>query len=272
MKYKTMLTIAGSDSGGGAGIQADLKTASAIGVYGMSVITSLTAQNTQGVSGIHIVPAEFVTAQAEAVLSDIGADAVKLGMLPTPEIVDAVAGLIEKYRIEHVVLDPVMIATSSDRLVVDSTVERLITRLLPLVEVTTPNIPESEHITGLKLGKARQEDYVRLAQAFFDRGAKAVLLKSGHREAAKAEDHLYVQSIENEYVYPFEKIDTPNTHGTGCTLSSAIASFLALGCQLPQAVEKAENYVHAAIAAGAGHALGCGRGPVHHFFKWWKRP
>ncbi len=270
MKYRTMLSIAGSDSGAGAGIQADLKTASALGVYGTTVITSLTAQNTLGVNDIQIIPANFVRAQAEAVLSDIGADSVKLGMLPTPEIVDTVVELIGKYKLQHVVLDPVMVATSSDRLVSDSAIDRIVERLLPLVEVTTPNIPEAEAITGLKLGDARPEDYARLAQAFFERGAKAVLLKSGHLEAEEATDRLYVQSVDNQYVFPYKKVNTPNTHGTGCTLSSAIAAHLALGRSLSEAVGAAEDFVHAAVATGAKYALGRGRGPLHHFFEWWK--
>jgi hydroxymethylpyrimidine/phosphomethylpyrimidine kinase len=268
-RYKTMLTIAGSDSGGGAGIQADLKTASATGVYGASVITSLTAQNTLGVRGIHAVPADFVRAQAEAVLDDIGADAVKLGMLPTPEIVETVARVIEKYRIEHVVLDPVMIATSGDALISEEAVEKIVTRLLPLVQVTTPNIPEAEFITGISLGVARDNDFRRLARGFFDRGARAVLLKSGHLEAAQAEDILFDGTADGEFRYPYLKVNTPNTHGTGCTLSAAIASFLALGFALPEAVGRAEDYVHAAVAAGADYALGSGHGPVHHFWPWW---
>ncbi|MDR0955085.1 MAG: bifunctional hydroxymethylpyrimidine kinase/phosphomethylpyrimidine kinase [Rikenellaceae bacterium] len=268
IRYKTMLTIAGSDSGGGAGIQADIKTASACGVFATSVITSLTAQNTQGVKGIHVVPAPFVEMQAEAVLDDIGADAIKLGMLPSPEIVEVVARLIEKYRIENVVLDPVMIATSGDRLISQQVIEAIITRLLPLVRVVTPNIPEAEFITGVSLGAAEAADYQRFAQAFFDRQTRAVLLKSGHREAAEVEDRLFDGTIEKSFGYPYVKTLTRNTHGTGCTLSSAIASFLALGDDLPQAVGRAEDYIHAAVAAGAEYTLGKGHGPVHHFWNF----
>ena len=265
-----MLTIAGSDSGGGAGIQADIKAASANGVYGMSVITSLTAQNTRGVTGIHVVPAEFVRAQSEAVLDDIGADAVKLGMLPTSEIVDVVAELIEKYRIENVVLDPVMIATSGDRLISEEAIEKIISTLLPLVRVVTPNIPEAEFITGLPIGEARDVDYKKIAADFFDKNTKAVLIKSGHLDAVEVNDRLFDGTIENETRYPYTKVDTPNTHGTGCTLSSAIASYLALGFDLPEAVRKAEDYIHPAVAAGAVYGLGNGHGPVHHFYDWWK--
>ena len=265
-----MLTIAGSDSGGGAGIQADIKTASALGVFGMSVITSVTAQNTCGVNGVHIVPAEFVRAQAEAVLSDIGADAVKLGMLPTPETVDVVAGIIRKYRIENVVLDPVMIATSGDRLISEEAIERIVATLLPLARVVTPNIPEAEFITGLKPGDANATGFQEIARKFFDKNAKAVLIKSGHLEAESVEDCLFDGTVDAQYAYPYRKVDTPNTHGTGCTLSSAIASFLALGAELPDAVGRAEDYIHQAVAAGANRQLGKGHGPVHHFFECWK--
>jgi hydroxymethylpyrimidine/phosphomethylpyrimidine kinase len=269
-KYTTLLSIAGSDSGGGAGIQADIKTASALGVYGMSVITSLTAQNTQGVRGIYAVPAEFVRAQAEAVLDDIGADAVKIGMLPTPEIVDTIVALIQKYELQNVVLDPVMIATSGDALISEEAIERIMTRLLPKVRVVTPNIPEAEYMTGLTLGEARAADYERLAQDFFDKGTRAILIKSGHREVAETEDRLYDGSIENQAIYPYQKVDTPHTHGTGCTLSSAIASLLARGLELPEAVREAEAYIHQAVASGAAYSLGRGHGPVHHFFKFWE--
>lgn len=269
-RYATMLTLAGSDSGGGAGIQADLKTASALGVYGASAITSLTAQNTLGVSGIHLVPADFVRAQAEAVLDDIGVGAVKIGMLPTPEIVDAVAELIEKYDIQHVVLDPVMIATSGDALISREAIRRIVDRLIPLVEVVTPNIPEAECITGLSIGEATGDDYRRLARAFFARGARAVLLKSGHLAAERAEDILFMGDTGAEFHYPYTKTPTPNTHGTGCTLSSAIASLLALGAPLAEAVGAAEEYVHRAVAAGAAYTLGRGHGPVHHFWRWWE--
>ena len=265
-----MLTIAGSDSGGGAGIQADIKTASANGVYGMSVITSVTAQNTKGVSGVHVLPADFVRQQAEMVLDDIGADSIKLGMLPTPEIVDVVVEMIGKYRIENVVLDPVMIATSGDRLISEGAIGRIITELLPLVRVITPNIPEAEFITGLKIDKADSSDYRRIAQNFFDKKAKAVLIKSGHLDTVEVEDCLFDGSVDTLYTYPYKKVDTPNTHGTGCTLSSAIASYLALGFKLPEAVARAEDYIHAAVAAGADYQLGKGHGPVHHIFKYWK--
>jgi len=265
-----MLTIAGSDSGGGAGIQADIKTASANGVFATSVITSLTAQNTSGVDSIHIVPAEFVRAQAEAVLRDIGADAVKLGMMPTPEIVDVVADLILKYDLQNVVLDPVMIATSGDRLIAEDAVERIISRLLPLVKVITPNIPEAQFITHIPMNSADPVDYRRTAQAFFDLRANAVLIKSGHREAVEVEDVLYDGSVERVYRYGYQKVKTRNTHGTGCTLSSAIAVGLASGLELPEAVAKAEDYIHRAVEAGADYQLGSGHGPVHHFFDYWK--
>lgn len=265
-RYHTVLTIAGSDSGGGAGIQADIKTASACGCFGMSVITALTAQNTLGVTGIHIPPAEFVRMQAEAVLSDIGADAVKLGMLPTPEIIDVVAELIEKYEIENVVLDPVMIATSGDRLISEEAVYKIITRLLPLVKLVTPNIPETEFITGVKWGDEPSGFYLAAAREFFKKGTRAVLIKSGHVPEENVTDYLFDGSEENVFGYPYEKIDTPNTHGTGCTLSSAIASFLARGYELPEAIGYAEDYIHQAVLSGAQYRIGKGHGSVDHFF------
>lgn len=264
-----MLTIAGSDSGGGAGIQADIKTASALGCFGMSVITSVTSQNTKGVSAVHILPMESVRTQLDAVLSDIGADAIKLGMLPTPEIVDIVAEIIRKYEVQNVVLDPVMIATSGDRLVSDEAIGRILSGLLPLVRVITPNIPETEFITGMKITEESEDQYAKAAGLLFEKGVKAVLIKSGHIENSQVSDYLF-DSDGGVWKYPYEKIDTPNTHGTGCTLSSAIASFLAHGYELPEAVGRAEDYIHEAIKAGAGYKLGSGHGPVHHFFEFWR--
>ena len=269
-RYHTVLTIAGSDSGGGAGIQADIKTASACGCYVASVITALTAQNTQGVDGIHTVPASFVRMQAEAVLSDIGADAVKLGMLPTAEIVETVAEGLEKHAVRNVVLDPVMIATSGDRLISKEAAEAILNRLLPLARVVTPNLPEAEFMTGIRLLPENPKDSFReMAARLFDKGADGVLLKAGHLEGAEVCDLLFDGRPEKQYDYPYRKTLTPNTHGTGCTLSSAIASFLALGFALPEAVGKAEEYIHDAIRAGADYKIGHGHGGVHHFFKYW---
>lgn len=265
-----MLTIAGSDSGGGAGIQADIKTASACGVYAMSVITSVTSQNTKGVTAVHVLPADSVRTQAEAVLSDIGADAIKLGMLPSAGIVDVVAEMIEKYKVKNVVLDPVMIATSGDTLVPEEAIEHIIDRIFPLARVVTPNIPEAEFITGLDITEETEGCYIPVAEALFRKGVKGVLIKSGHIDNVHANDYLFDGSVSDLYKYPYEKTDTPNTHGTGCTLSSAIASFLALGYELPEAVRKAEDYIHKAIIAGAVYKIGEGHGPVHHFFDFWK--
>lgn len=265
-KYSTVLTIAGSDSGGGAGIQADIKAASACGCYAMSAITALTAQNTLGVSGICPVPAGFVRQQARAVLEDIGADALKLGMLPSAEIVDTVADLIGEYRIANIVLDPVMIATSGDRLIDRPAVERIVTRLLPLARVVTPNIPEAEFISGLPLGEPVPANYERIAGKFSDMGAKAVLIKSGHAEGELVTDYLYDFVTGSVHGYPYRKIHTSHTHGTGCTLSSAVAAFLARGYGLPEAVERAEDYVRRAILSGADYTTGSGHGPVDHFF------
>ncbi len=265
-KYPTVLSVAGSDSGGGAGIQADIKAASACGCYAMSVITALTAQNTRGVKGIHPVPPEFVKAQAEAVLEDIGADAIKLGMLPTAEIVNCVADAIEKYRIPNVVLDPVMIATSGDRLIDERAVERIVERLFPLASVVTPNLPETEYLTGMKMESPCPEHYARLAGRLREMGARSVLIKSGHIDREEVTDYLYEFTSGTLHEYPYRKIPTPNTHGTGCTLSSSIAAYLARGFSLAEAVRRAEGYVRRAIRSGAGYRTGEGHGPVDHFF------
>lgn len=269
-RYKTLLTIAGSDSGGGAGIQADMKAASACGCFGMSVITAVTAQNTKGVAGVHIVPAEFVRMQAEAVLNDIGADAVKLGMLPTPEIIDVVVDVITKYNIQNVVLDPVMVATSGDRLISEEAVDRIVSKLLPLSRVVTPNIPEAEFITGMKVDGADESSFFAIAESLLNKGARGAMIKSGHIEGKQVTDYLFDGSIDAVHRYPYVKIDTPNTHGTGCTLSSAIAAFLAQGFPLPKAVERAEDYIHRAIQVGAAYKIGNGHGSVHHFFNFWE--
>ncbi len=264
--YARFLTIAGSDSGGGAGIQADIKTASALGCYAASAITSVTVQNTLGVSAVHVLPVEVVSGQVEAVLSDIGADAVKLGMIPTPEIAETVAALLKKYRVVNVVLDPVMVATSGDRLISEAAVDAIVERLFPLAALVTPNVPELAFLTGRSI--AAEADFRPAAKALQSRGARAVLAKAGHLSGTEVSDLLFDGAAE--YAYPYTKIDTKNTHGTGCTLSSAIAAGLARGLALPEAVRQAEEYIHGAIAAGADYRLGDGHGPVHHFFEWWK--
>ena len=263
-EFKKVLSIAGSDSGGGAGIQADLKTVSACGCYGMTAITAVTVQNTRGVSDVHIVPARTVGAQIEAVLDDIGADAVKLGMLPTEACIEEVARLIGKYRIGQVVADPVMVATSGDRLIDEAAARAILRLIFPLAALVTPNIPEAEFITGMKI--ASEADFPEAAARIRSLGARAVLLKAGHLSGPRLCEYLFTD--DGCTTYRYERIDTPNTHGTGCTLSSAIASFLALGHALPEAVRRAEDYVHGAILGGREYRIGHGHGPVHHFHRF----
>ena len=259
--YPRVLSIAGSDSGGGAGIQADLKTFSALGCYGMTAITALTAQNTQGVRGIHGVPPEFLAAQIDAVLEDIGADAVKIGMLHAPEIVRVVAQAIRKHKLQHVVLDPVMVATSGDRLIAEETVSVLVKELFPLATVITPNLDEAELLLGHKIaGIAALEPAARELLAL---GAPSVLLKGGHLQGDEVVD-LLLQPGRDPLRLASARIASQNVHGTGCTLSSAIAAHLALGHALEDAVRLARAYILGAIAAGAEVRTGQGHGPLNH--------
>jgi hydroxymethylpyrimidine/phosphomethylpyrimidine kinase len=260
------VTIAGSDSGGGAGIQADLKTFSALGVYGASVITALTAQNTQGVTGIHDVPPAFVTAQIDAVFSDLEVDAVKIGMLSQPGVIEAVAAGLERWKQRNVVLDPVMVATSGDPLISPQAIDVLKRVLIPRALLITPNLPEAAALLGCPI--ARDEDEMR-AQAvrLVEQGARAVLIKGGHSEGAESVDVLQAPGSFTRLAT--ERIATRNTHGTGCTLSSAIAAELAKGLDLIAAVREAKAYVSAAIAAADRLTIGSGPGPVHHFHAWW---
>ncbi len=265
--YRRALTIAGSDSGGGAGIQADLKTFSALGCYGTTVITALTAQNTTGVSAIHPVPEDFVAQQMAAVFSDIGADAVKIGMLFSAPLIETVARGLEAHRAANIVLDPVMVAQSGDRLLEDDAVQALKARLLPLADVVTPNLPEAAVLLGREIRGL--EDMRAAARDLAALGCRAVLLKGGHQEALRSTDVLYLAGSDRTLVLQGEVIETRNNHGTGCTLSSAVAAHLARGLELETAVRGAKDYITAAIRAGAGYRLGAGHGPVHHFFEFW---
>jgi hydroxymethylpyrimidine/phosphomethylpyrimidine kinase len=260
------VTIAGSDSGGGAGIQADLKTFSALGVYGASVVTALTAQNTRGVTAIHDVPPQFIAAQIDAVFSDLDVRAVKIGMLSQPAVIEAVAAGLDRWKAKNIVLDPVMVATSGDRLLNPDAIDVLKRVLIPRALVITPNLPEAAALLDEPL--ARNEDEM-LAQAgrLRDRGAQAVLIKGGHGEGADSVDMLVLASSFTRLATP--RVDTKNTHGTGCTLSSAIAAGLAKGLDLVAAAREAKVYVSEAIAASRRLAIGSGHGPVHHFHKWW---
>ncbi|ACY33721.1 UNVERIFIED_CONTAM: bifunctional hydroxymethylpyrimidine kinase/phosphomethylpyrimidine kinase [Comamonas sp. A-3] len=263
-RYARVLSIAGSDSGGGAGIQADLKTCAALGCYGMTAITAITVQNTLGVTGIHGIPLDTVRGQIDAVVQDIGVDAVKIGMLATPDVVSVVADAIRRHGIRNVVLDPVMVATSGDRLIVPETAQALVQELFPLATVITPNLDEAALLLGRSIdGIAALDAAVADLLAM---GAPAVLLKGGHlsgdlvmdvlgRQGRQAGDYLRLQS---------QRIVTHNGHGTGCTLSSAIASFLAQGLALEAAVTEARSYILGAIEAGAEVYTGQGHGPLNH--------
>lgn len=262
-RYARVLSIAGSDSGGGAGIQADLKTFAALGCYGMTAITALTAQNTLGVRGIHGVPPAFLKAQIQAVVEDIGVDAVKLGMLHAPEVVEVVAWAIDHYQLPNVVLDPVMIATSGDRLIAPATSEVLVRELFPRAVVVTPNLDEAalligHAIDGIGALDAASDELLAL-------GAQGVLLKGGHLPGDEVVDVL-LQQGGTRHRYAAARIASRNLHGTGCTLSSAIAAHLALGHALPEAVALARAYVLGAMAAGVDVGVGAGHGPLNHGF------
>jgi len=262
-RYARVLTIAGSDSGGGAGIQADLKTFAALGCYGMSAITALTAQNTVGVQGIHAVPASFLKAQIQSVMDDIGADALKIGMLHEPDIVEVVAWAIDHYNIRQVVLDPVMVATSGDRLIAQETVQVLVRELFPRVSVVTPNLDEAQLLLGQPIANAQALDAA--AQGLLAMGAKAVLLKGGHLASDEVVDVL-VQAQGPTRRLASSRIPSRNVHGTGCTLSSAIAAHLALGHGLEDAVVQARTFILSAIEQGAQVQTGQGHGPLNHGF------
>ena len=260
-RYARVLSIAGSDSGGGAGIQADLKTFSALGCYGMTAITAITAQNTQGVRAIHGIPPDMLRAQIDAVAEDMGVDAVKVGMLHGPEVVRVVVKAIARHQMLQVVLDPVMVATSGDRLMADETVGVLVQELFPRVTVITPNLDEAALLLGRSIDGADALD--EAASALLALGAPAVLLKGGHLPGDLVIDVLAMAG-GGRLRLQSPRIATHNGHGTGCTLSSAIAAHLALGFPLPQAVEQARAYILGAIAAGADVHTGHGQGPLNH--------
>ena len=262
MPMKTALTIAGSDSSGGAGIQADIKTMTMNGVFAMSAITALTAQNTTGVTGISEVSPEFLKQQIDAVFTDIYPDAVKIGMVSSPELIEVIAERLSFYQAKNIVVDPVMVATSGAKLINDDARDVLVQKLLPLATVITPNIPEAEELSGMKI-KSREEMEAAAKMISEKIGSDvAVLLKGGH-SICDADDLLYSNS--GMKWYHGRRIDNPNTHGTGCTLSSAIASFLAKGCTLEESVGNAKEYISGALAAGLN--LGQGSGPLMHNYK-----
>jgi hydroxymethylpyrimidine/phosphomethylpyrimidine kinase len=257
------LTIAGSDSSGGAGIQADLKTFAALGVYGATVITALTAQNTRGVAAIYDVPADFIAAQLDAVFSDLDIAAVKMGMLSQVAAIETVADGLKRHNAKNIVLDPVMVATSGDRLLVPSAVEALRRELIPRSLVVTPNVPEAAALIGASLARSEQEMEAQ-AREILSLGPRYVLIKGGHCEGADSVDLLIGQG--DVVRLSAKRIASENTHGTGCTLSSAIAAGLVKGLDLVAAVRDAKTYVTASIAAADQLHIGWGRGPLNHFY------
>lgn len=261
------VTIAGSDSSGGAGIQADLKTFSALAVYGASVITALTAQNTRGVQGIHDVPAEFVAAQMDSVFSDLAVNAVKIGMLSQPAVIEAVAQGLDRHEVVPVVLDPVMVAASGDRLIAPESILTLRRVLIPRALLITPNLPEAAALLDADIARSEAEAADQ-GRRLLDFGCDAVLIKGGHGEGPESVDLLVDASGVRRFAAP--RIATRNTHGTGCTLSSAIAAGLAKGLALEEAVAAGKVYVTAAIAAADTLTIGRGHGPVHHFHALWR--
>ena len=259
---RSVLIIAGSDSSAGAGIQADLKTCAALGVYGTTAITALTAQNTLGVTAIHEVPPEFVAAQIDAVVEDIRPDAVKTGMLANAAIIEVVAAKVKEHALPFLVVDPVMVAKSGDRLLREDAVRAMRELLLPLADVVTPNIPEAEDLVGHPV--RTDEEVRKAARELLALGARNVVIKGGHREGPTAVDVLFDGRNFHEFASP--RVETTSTHGTGCTLASAIAAFLAMQETVPEAVQHAKEYLTGALRRA--EPIGHGHGPVNHFWRW----
>ena len=260
---KNVLSIAGSDPSGGAGIQADLKTFAANGVYGMAAITALTVQNTVGVQGIHLVPAKFVSSQIEAIFSDIAVSSAKVGMVGNAEIAEGVGTTLAKYRNLISVVDPVMVAKGGSPLLDKKAIQAVKDNLIPLATIVTPNLPEAAILLGSSIAKS-EKDMVYQGKALLNLGPKSILMKGGHSEGITSNDLLVT---ENNYVWFKEKrINTKNTHGTGCTLSSSIASFLAKDFSVEESVSKAKKFVTNAIRNSEKLSVGKGHGPTNHFY------
>ncbi|MFV0484408.1 MAG: bifunctional hydroxymethylpyrimidine kinase/phosphomethylpyrimidine kinase [Bacteroidales bacterium] len=268
MNYKRVLSIAGSDPSGGAGIQADVKTMSACGCFGMSAITAVVDENTVGVYGVHPIPLDFVIGQIKSVLDDIGADAIKIGMLHSSELILGIKETLAPYKISNIVLDPVMVATSGDKLLLDEAISTLQNELIPLARVITPNIPEAEILSGQKI--SCQADLPKVVKSMTGNNRVSVLLKAGHLTEGELIDVFYNAETDELIELKSRRIATRNTHGTGCTLSSALASFLAKGLGLNDAVRSAKEYINEAIIKGADYQIGKGHGPVHHFHAFWE--
>lgn len=262
--YYRVLTIAGSDSGGGAGVQADIKTVSAMGCYAASAITAITVQNTLGVQAVHPVPLDILEGQIDSVLSDIGADAIKIGMLHSSGAACVVADMIEKYGIRNVVLDPVMVSTSGHRLIEEDAVEVIKGRLMPLARVVTPNVPEAEILAGCRI--SGREDFSGAARRLSAIGKISVMLKAGHLDGDTLVDYFYNVEDGSMTKLPSVRVNSRNTHGTGCTLSSAFAAALARGEDLTSAAVSAKRFLEQALISGAEYGIGGGYGPVNHGF------
>lgn len=266
--YDKVLIIAGSDSGGGAGIQADIKTISACECYATNAITAITIQNTLGVTGIHAVPDNVIYEEIKVVLEDIGTDAVKIGMLHSSDTIKMVDKALDLFNIKNIVLDPVMVATSGDVLLQEEAISTLKTVLIPKVRVITPNIPEAEILLGKKIDS--QEQLPEFAKELSLGGKVSVFLKAGHLSDDELIDVFYNAETDETLEFKSQRLDTNNTHGTGCTLSSAFASFLAKGKSLNEAAKLAKQYINDAIVNGKDYKLGEGHGPVKHFYNLWK--
>jgi len=262
--YVKTLTIAGSDSGGGAGIQADIKTMSALGCYASSVVTAVTAQNTQQVYSVQHIDTGIVEAQLRAVLADLRPNAIKTGMMGSAETMRSIAGILSELKDTPLIVDPVMVTTSGNKLMDDGAIDTFIEHLLPIATLLTPNIPEAEALSGMRIASAADTD--EAARVILNRGAKAVLIKGGHAEGKTKSDRLYFADNRKPMTFTAETIVSRNTHGTGCTLSSAICAFMARGCGMEEAVARAKRYVTDAIRMGADVEIGGGHGAVNHFY------
>ena len=270
-KYTTALTIAGSDPSGGAGLQADLKTFSALGVYGSTAIVAIVDENTQGVYGVHPVPENFVAGQIRSVISDIGADAVKIGMLHSSSLIRTVLSTLQEYPdVRRIVLDPVMVATSGDPLLQPEAIATLRDELIPYARVITPNLPEASLLLGETVDHQDQLEDAARALSRLNDSHVSVMLKAGHLENNNLIDIFYNAETDTSLRLASPRVNTVNTHGTGCTLSSAIAAYLAKGAPLDTAARLAKDYISAAILAGAPYSIGHGHGPVHHFHALWR--
>ncbi|PTN05625.1 bifunctional hydroxymethylpyrimidine kinase/phosphomethylpyrimidine kinase [Mangrovibacterium marinum] len=268
IRYKRVLTIAGSDPSGGAGIQADLKTMSACGCFGTSAITAVVDENTVGVYGVHPIPVNFVKGQIKSVMDDIGADAIKIGMLHSSDLIRGIKETLAPYQLRNIVLDPVMVATSGDKLLLDEAIATLKSELIPSVRVITPNIPEAEILSGQRI--SCQADLSKVVKSMTCGGKVSVLLKAGHLTEDELTDIFYNAETDEMIELKSQRVHTRNTHGTGCTFSSAVASQLAQGLDLNDAVRAAKEYINKAIVDGAAYEIGKGHGPVHHFHPFWK--